>query len=76
MNVTNLTPNPMLLPGSELPLLPGATVKVDNWKDIKDHPFVALLLEQKLLTTGGDVAEAPEPDAAEAAPAATRARRS
>lgn len=69
MNVTNNSTNPLGLPGNE-PIPPGATVKVENWDDIKDLDTIKLFLKREVIATGGKLQDAPVPDAVDVSPAA------
>ncbi len=70
MNVTNKSPNPLVLPGATEAIKPGATVKVDNWDDIKGNDAIKLFIKGGALETGGKVGEPAEPAAQDVSPAA------
>ena len=52
-NVTNTTRNPIALPGGQVVIQPGETVKVDGWDEHAKHPVVAAFVKGEALTTGG-----------------------
>lgn len=70
MNITNNSSNPLGLPGNSEPIKPGATVKVENWDDIKDVPAVALFLKLRVIETGGKVHDPVADEALDVSPAA------
>ncbi len=73
--VTNFSPNPLVLPGNTEAIPAGHSAEVANWDEIKDHSLVKKFLsgDKPMIGVGAKAAKQAEVAASDEAPAAAPA---